>query len=423
MKALFLLRHYNDIDHITPVIIKWIESGHHCDVVLIGQPKFLQDYRIQYLSTLDGVEVTLIRRQLPVLLFIKWRAQTLLMGRGVRRTVLRTVADRLISILNFDRRQRVWQAVARKFLTSSFSNEDAGVVVFDWLTKNSPVAFEWVETVVAMAHSMGLGAVSLPHGDSPHSSQLIRHGEWRLQPNDLYAAGRIFDRLVVPNELCAQRFRPFMDMQSIAVLGSPRYCDEWLAKLKMLLPPSRLEPDSANLKIVLFLRKREFTIFWEEVEEIVHMISTFPGVVLMIKPHTRGGWKQSLTRSRALQKLPNIHIAADDVHSAHLLAWADVIIDLATSVAFEAVKAGKPVLAADYLHAGRSVIADYLPETVLRCRDDVNQKISHFLEHGCDPFYNEAHRQKFIREMIDGPDSDVLPRYVRLLEEQAKQKR
>ncbi|SCY77845.1 hypothetical protein SAMN05216420_11841, partial [Nitrosospira sp. Nl5] len=31
MKALFFLRHYNDIDHITPVISKWIASGHTCD--------------------------------------------------------------------------------------------------------------------------------------------------------------------------------------------------------------------------------------------------------------------------------------------------------------------------------------------------------------------------------------------------------
>lgn len=423
MKALFLLRHYNDIDHITPVIVRWVESNHSCDVVLIGNPKFLQDYRIQFLSTLSGVVVTLIRKQLPALLFIKWRAQTLILGRGLRRTILRPIADLLISMLSIDLRQQIWQAVTWKLLRFSFANEEAGVVVFDWITKDSPVALEWVETVVAMAHSMGFGAVSLPHGDSPHSSQLIRHGEWRLQPNDLYAAGRIFDRLVVPNELCAQRFRPFINERALAVLGSPRYCDEWLAKLKTLLPPSPLGHDAVHLKIVLFLRKNEFTIFWEEVGEVVHMISAFPGVTLMIKPHTRGGWKQSFTSNSALRKLANVHIADDDVHSAHLLAWADVIIDLATSVAFEAIKAGKPVLAADYLHAGRSAVADYLPETALWCRDDIYQKIDHFLTHGCGHFYNETHRRRFLREMIDGPDTDVLSRYVQLLEELTKQKR
>ena len=420
MKALFFLRHYNDIDHITPIIAKWVESNHSCDVVLIGNPKFRQDYRIQYLSKLDGVAVKVIREQLSTLLFIKWRVQTLLLGRGLRRTILRPIADLLISMLSLSRRQRIWQAVTRKLLTFSFANEDKGIVVFDWITRDSPVALEWVETVVAMAHSMDLGVVSLPHGDSPHSSQLIRHGEWRLQPDDLYAASRIFDRLVVPNELCAKRFRPFMDDRSLAVLGSPRYCDEWLTKLKTLLPSSPLKHDATGLKIVLFLRKSEFTIFWEEVDEVVQMIAAFPKTVLMIKPHTRGGWKQSFTKNASLQQLTNVHIADDDVHSAHLLAWTDVVIDLATSVAYEAVKARKPVLAADYLHAGRSVIADYMPEAALWCRDDVYQKIDHFLIHGCSDFYVEAHWQRFVQEMLDGPDADVLPRYLHLLEEQGK---
>jgi len=102
--------------------------------------------------------------------------------------------------------------------------------------------------------------------------------------------------------------------------------------------------------------------------------------------------------------------------------WADVIIDLATSVVFEAVKAKKPVLAADYLHAGRSAMACYMPETELKCRDDVYRRIDEFLSHGCDSFYVEEHRQRFIEEMLHaGGEADVLPRYVALLESQAAQ--
>jgi len=73
-------------------------------------------------------------------------------------------------------------------------------------------------------------------------------------------------------------------------------------------------------------------------------------------------------------------------------------------------------LAADYLHAGRSVIAVYMPETELRCRDDVYEKINKFLVEGCHDFYVEEHRQHFLREMLDVSGSDVLPRYVALLE-------
>lgn len=89
----------------------------------------------------------------------------------------------------------------------------------------------------------------------------------------------------------------------------------------------------------MFLRKANFTTFWEEVGEVVHMIADFPGVEMIIKPHTRSGWKQSLTTDSSIKQLSNVSIAGDEAHSVHLMNWSDIIIDLATSVVFEAVRA------------------------------------------------------------------------------------
>lgn len=432
MKALVFLRHYNDIDHITPVISKWLESGHRCDVVLIGNPKFRNDYRIEFLGTLRGARVAHIRDLLPFLEFFGWQLQTLLLTNRLRRSIVGPLVNALARAYSVDRRQPLWRSTACRLLERSFTAADSGVVVFDWITRDSPVSVEWVEVVVSLARSKGLGTVSLPHGDSPHATQLIRHREWNLKPDSLYSAARVFDKLVVPNELCAERFRPFLDDQSIAVLGSPRYCDEWLMKLAELSPAppailSRKEPKgmeesskTERLKVVIFLRKSNFTTFWEEVEEIVGMIAAFPNVELVIKPHTRGGWRQPLTKNASLRGFPNVSVAPDHIHSIHLMNWAHVIIDLATSVVFEAVKGKKPVLAADYLHAGRSTLAYFIPETELKCRDDVYRRIDGFLSNGCDSFYIEEHRQRFINEMLHVGGPDVLPRYVALLETQAQ---
>ncbi|HQU62131.1 MAG TPA: hypothetical protein PKY85_03205 [Nitrosomonas sp.] len=416
-KALFFLRHYNDIDHITPVITKWVESGNSCDVVLLKNTKLADDFRIQFLNMLKGVRIARLFEILPLHEFVGWQLQTILLNQRLRRSFFGAWINALTSIYDSKKRMRIWRAVSGRLLSRSFSDQAGGVVVFDWITRNSPICLEWVETIVAVAQSKGLGTVSLPHGDSPHISQLIRHGEWRLAPDDMYSAGRIFDKLVVPNALCATRFQPCMNDASLAILGSPRYCDEWLLRLKMIIPPSPLKKSDSRLKIVFFLRKDDFTIFWEEVGEVIFMIAAFPGTELIIKLHTRGGWRQSLTRDKSLLNLKNVHIAKENIHSTHLMDWADIMIDLATSVVYEAVKAGKPVLAADYLHAGRSTMAAYMPETELKCRDDVYHKIDIFLQKGCDSFYVEAHRQRFIREIIDGPNADVLSRYVAMLKE------
>jgi GT2 family glycosyltransferase len=422
MRALFFLRHYNDVDHITPVISKWVDSGHGCDVVLIGFEYFRNDFRIEFLKKLPGVRVTHIRELLTLLDFLKWRVQMLLLIRGLRIPLLGPIINAVAQVYNAKRREPIWRRITRHLLIRTFEGADGGVVAFDWVERNSTISVEWVEIVVSMAHDAGLSIVSLPHGDSPHASQLIRRNELKLGPDALFSAGRMFDRLVVPNELCAGRFRPFMDNQRIAVLGSPRYCDEWLTKLATLLPPSPLTRSDSKLKVLMLLRKSNFTTFWEEVGCVVQLIASFPGVELMIKPHTRGGWQQTLTRNSSLRKLPNVSVAGGGVHSAHLLEWADVIVDLATSVSFEAVKVGKPVLAADYLIAGRSTVARYMPETELRCRDDVYEKIDGLLRNGCDSFYIEEHRQRFIDEMLHVGGPDVLPRFVALLESQVRTK-
>ncbi|MBL79927.1 MAG: hypothetical protein CMH70_07870 [Nitrosomonadaceae bacterium] len=422
MKALFFLRHYNDIDHITPVIYKWIESGHNCDVIMIGSKQFQNDYRIEFLRKLEGVRVAHIRELLQPLEFVMWRLQTLLLVGGIRRSLVGPLVSKLAEIYNAKKREYFWKKTAERLLLYSFEGISEGVVVFDWIERNSVISIEWVEKVILLAHKKRFRVVSLPHGDSPHANQLIRRQEWILKPDNTFAAAKMFDKLVVPNELCAGRFRPFLENKEIAVLGSPRYCDEWLAKLAEFLPESPLNLSDNKLKIAIFLRKKNFTTFWEEVSEVVQMIATFKDVEIIIKPHTRSGWKQSLTKEAALLKLSNVSIANNNTHSAHLLNWSDVIIDIATSVAFEAVKLNKPVLAADYLHAGRSTVANFMPETELKCRDDVYIKIQDFIANGCESFYIEEHRLRFLKEIIEVNGPVVLSQYVTLLEEQIRVK-
>jgi len=416
MKALFFLRHYNDIDHITPVVHKWIERGHTCDLVLMGEAHFRKDFRVLYLESLEGVRVARIDEILTRAQFLRMHLQKLLLDRNVRSSPLAIISRLLERYFTAGRREKFWKKIARRILQRSFPERGPGVVAFDWISRNSVFPIEFVQTVVAMAHEMGLKAVSLPHGDSPHANKLVRIEELKLAPHQKFASAGMFDRVVVPNELCATRFRPFTGDERIAVLGSPRYCDEWLKKLDTLLPESPLHADPDKLKIVLFLRKRDFSIFWDEVDRVVQLLASFPKVQLIVKAHTRGGWKQPLSRNRTLRRLENVRFVASEVHSSHLLGWADVIVDIATSVAFEAVKLDKPVLAADYLHAGISTVGIYMPECTLNCRDDLYAKVEHFLARGCGGFYDEAHRREFLAEVVDVPDTAVLPRYAALLE-------
>ncbi len=416
MKALYFLRHYNDIDHVTPVIDKWVRSGHEADVVLMGDKAFMQDYRICHLASLADVRVAWIGEILTAPQLLRMRVQKLFLDRHFRAAVPDALLGLLGRVLNEKSRTGFWSRVAAILLDRSFPRGKQGVVAFDWISGNSVFPIEFVKIVTSLARGRGFGTVSLPHGDSPHANYLVRTDEFSMAPREKFSPAAMFDRVVVPNELCATRFRPFMPDEAVAVLGSPRYCDEWLDRLAGLLPASPLKKNGSAMKIVVFLRKRDFSIFWDEAERVLEMIAAFEGVEIIVKAHTRGGWRQPLTGNRHLRNLANVRFVAGEVHSSHLLDWADVIIDIATSVAFEAVKSRKPVMAADYLHAGISTVADYMPECAWHCRDDAWIKIHKLLEEGCEGFYVEEHREKFLREIVDVPDRDVLQRFVTLLE-------
>jgi hypothetical protein len=176
----------------------------------------------------------------------------LLLLNNLRRTFIAPLVGALARVYDAKSREPIWRSSAKRLLERSFKGIDGGVIVFDWITKDSPLSVEWVETIVATARTMRIGAISLPHGDSPHANRMIREGEWTLKPDTLFSAGKIFDKLVVPNELCAKRFRPFLHHSAIAVLGSPRYCDEWLARLSSLSPgritdQARYSPQNRDL--------------------------------------------------------------------------------------------------------------------------------------------------------------------------------
>lgn len=425
MKALFFLRHYNDIDHVTPVVHKWVEAGHQADVVMMGSRSSVDDYRIAYLADKANVDVAWIGDIVGRAKHFRMGLQKLLRNRYFRRTIPKLLQPMLDKVIGEARRRAFWKSIGDQLIERSFGVDQQGdpakgIVAFDWISGNSVFPIEFVESTVEAARERRLGAISLPHGDSPHASFMVRVEELDMQPRRKFEPARMFDTVVVPNELCAVRFRPFMDDARVAVLGSPRYCDEWLETLETLLPPSPLQTRKNKFKLVMFSRKQDFSIFWEEVARAVQIWAAFPDVELIIKSHTRGGWRQPLSRKIGLRSLNNVRFVAGEVHSSHLLDWADAAIDIATSVAFEAVKRRLPVFAADYLQASTSTIGLHLPECVLHCRDDAFLKVERLIKHGSKGFYDEQRRAQFLREVIDVPDPDVLPRYVATMEALAR---
>jgi hypothetical protein len=386
-KVLFFLRHYNDIDQMTPVIWKWAQTdGAKASVVISHTAGILEDYRIKLLQGMANVEVSLLSE---------------------------------LTDMNPASGNVKEEAFADRILDETMAGVDKGLLAFDWISDNMTAYLEFARPLCSKARERGFQAVSLPHGDEPHMCKMLRRDELEPAQADIYTqAQTLFDNVVVPNELCAVRYRHHMGNERVKVLGSPRYNDEWLRRIHNLVPPHSAAGSEGKLRIVLFLRSAGYPIFWEEVIRTIRMLGRLQDTYLIVVHHPRTYGFDHFVRAfpdLAPRREENLQICVEDLHSSALVRWADVILDVGTSVVFEAIKLDKPVLEMEYLHANYATLSHYMKQCVMMCRDNLYDCVQEFIRNGTRNFYDSEERRKFIREVIDVPDGNVLPRYVDLL--------
>ncbi len=402
-KAIFFLRHNNDIDHMVPVIYKWLSSENiPTDVIITTKRNFLNDPRIEYIKKYDHVRIVHINE-----LFKKYSISHIFNSIYFS---YNTQIDDLINKSKFVKKKI--DKTIKKISKVLFNDVDDGIVVFDWTTTY------FVSKIVEIAKNKGFSTISLPHGDRPYYSVFETIESFNYDCLKSYEPSKIFDYVVVPNNLNVIRYEQYMEKDRIKVLGSPRYCEEWMKIIPKFIPEFKLKDSSNKFKIVFFLRNVGYPIFWDELVNTIRLIMQFDEVYLIVKHHPRNANARRLTK-QLLKKFPelknnidvNLKFIYEGINSVSLLNWADLILDIGTSVTWDAIRQNKPVLMIEYLHANFSTVAHYMKSTEMKSREDLYNSLRKILKNKSQTFYNEKERTRFIKEIIDVPDKYVLERY------------
>jgi hypothetical protein len=413
-RAIFFLRHSNDIDHIAPIIHKWAKlEVAPASVVVWSGPELVEDYRLRFVKQSGDVSVRWIGEYLSAAQRVRWREMHRIWGQrasGLSGKVARGVA-RVLSL-----RPMIDLDLAERLLQTELAGADRGFVGFDWIVSSN--LRRLIAPIVQASRRMGLPTVSLPHGDSPYANRMfylehLNYGFWR-DFNDPQ-----FDHVVVPNELTAGRYLPFRPSEQVHILGSPRFNAEWVPVLHSITPEFTEPASDGCLKVVMFLRNAVFPVFWDELPRVVSLITSFSDVFLVIRHHPRvgGAWPRRASRAlaRTGERLSKGRLVADDVPSSALVRWADLVLDMGSSIVSEAIALGKPILAMENLHANVSTAARFMPGSAIRCRDDLYDALKESLSDHAARRYSGAERDEYIRSVLDQGEADVLGRHVRFL--------
>ena len=335
--TLFLVHRFNDLDHIVPIVDRMCRDGKPVLVLTLNPYLSTDDWRMRYLASLEGAKLESVYRVLgssrierlvgavvsaPVMRawFSKDRIKGLvgaLCRRFVLRPLLRWVVPRV-----FDDR---W---AREL----FAQVTPVAVVVDHGARDGVWVFG---PIMRAARERQIPTIAVPHGLSLHAGRTAVF-------DTAYAnmLGANFDTVVVPHDVLKDDLIAHgHDADKIVVLGSARYCTDWVERLHDFVPfVLPVAARSSKLNVVYMDRGADrHGRFKDSIEQALSAVAELAFVEFVYKPHTRS--------NRVLLSWLEARVTiATDADSVNLVRWADVVIGTVSSVLVEVLLQDKTLV-------------------------------------------------------------------------------
>jgi hypothetical protein len=467
--VVFFLHAYNEIDHISPIIYKWLESRDvRTEVVLTGIDNLPGDYRIALLEEYDhanirfGADIVGADRSVQTYAPPDANEPTNYMDWRTRVNESVTLSDAVKHLgrkIPTDIPKRIWRRYrtepqhplqwladdATEIFETVVGNADEAVICFDWANaepdgKKPRITF--THRILQHCHENGFKTVAWPHGDNNfrNALYLFRSLETFLSEYDepcdissLYAAKRqnieharetmnVHDYWVIPNESLRPSYEPVIDGERLVALGSPRYNQEWTDMLSRNAPRYRRQSAEGKLNVVVLLQTDQTLMMQGGIKWALRFLSAYPAVNLTVKAHTR--LRPEVMNlvgpdGELVQEFPDLEVVYNDIHTTSLVQWSDVVVDMGTSAAFEAFVRNKEVLHFDFLHGYEPLVTNYFPDTRMASFDDVHEAICRSTRNPEHRSYTTAERESFLAEMVAPPNGtrgEELQEYVKFID-------
>jgi hypothetical protein len=416
---LFFVRNFNDIDHITPVVWKMKRGNYPVAVYCINPEYDIQsDYRLNFLKEL-GVKVDFIYNAFDqqqgwphwIIRFLFLRCLDVRKGfdRGGRRQL--SFGSKTFSRLAKRVDSRLYKLLRNKFYDSNWAqrfleHSQARALCFDWIRPHKYV----VESLLKAAKAMSIPTVALPHGVFLYTNDFVQTGSKKEGKFDRY---NHFDYVIVQNKLFKETIsRSGVNRDKIFVLGSARYCKEWMAQNNKILPRKIQSADdkSGKLKVIFMTTRPHYRIDVERMLKTFSLLAKLNGIEVMVKPHTRTG-----KESKIYGNLPLANVA--DTSSVELCLWADVILVIASSIVIEALANKKPALYLKYLHENTVEYEEFKSCWTLNSEEELKKALNSLHTNPGAVPYAEEDVNRWLAEIIYGGrgEHDVLEGYVKFI--------
>lgn len=354
-KTLFVLRTFNDIDHISPVIWKFIRKNETQVVLFHSSYNYKEDYRIEFLQKGGKLEIY----QIPDLAFER---NSCMLGSIKPRSVLKKIKTKLY-LRKRDKESLIGKLYRRCFFDCSYEmewlrNKNITASVFEW--NSATGRGEVLERFFYASKSLGIPTFSIPHGCNIYLNSDI-HEAYRKKmakgqmPN--FVSRNEFDYYVVQSKYHLEHMVRFgMNRSKINAWGSTRYFPEWQQINLKLCPKFKPTKSTADrLKVVFMLPHWNYNVFKQKTLNLLDELSKLSWIHLVIKDHTRGSvGLLPVDYQNKYDAVDNVEVNVD-AHSPALIQWANAVINFGSSIGLEALLQDKALIHATYLDSNLTI--------------------------------------------------------------------
>jgi len=416
---IFMVRHFNDIDHLAPVAWKLKVDGYPVAVYCMNPRYDIEsDYRLQFLKncgiTIAHLSDEFGRHHDPFYNILYHLSQKCFdiekkfTSQGPKSGKSPLVAfGKLAGFVGrktYKLRRKMYYNL--RWARSILARSQAQVICFDYVMPS----LYFVDILMRSAKEMSIPSIALPHG-----IQLYTNAESKPKSTDSRRFEKFnrFDYVVAPNQLRKEILVcSGIDEEKIIVLGSARYCRKWLDQNQKILPGMMniVASGTGKLKVVLMPSKPQARLDVERMLSTCAMLADLDTVHVVIKPHTRSRGYQDLF---ADIQLPDV----SQIHTAELLEWADVLLVVGSSVILETLMFGKPALYLKYLHPNTTLFEEMGACWTIHDEDELKEALLSLSTEKTAVPYAQENVDKFLSEVVYGgnQDREVLAAYENFL--------
>ena len=334
-RFVFLVRAFNDIDHMTPLIDRLMASSDFAvDVFCVN---WNHDYR-------SNLNVQYLKKKWDLDFSYLWGGtESPISERVLLRAIDQVSASvrffrRRFSRLNKYRKKLEFWLYSRLRTDRIFADVTPAVVIFDWMNAEHPRNRE----IVRRCKARGISTVCLPHGVWIYSNKFAS-----VKRNLADPAKNIFYDLYP----CPGRHKQYLldrgiPEDRIVEVGSMRYSRIWLNVYEneiTTLP--KADATNGSLRLVIFLSQSVYNVDNRALSEMISTLAQLPNIEIFIKPHTRGispEYIQQIVGDRPIR-------VCTETSSVELISWADAAVVYGSSIAIQVLCQGKILLYPEFV--------------------------------------------------------------------------